>query len=188
MKAKFCTAVVIFVCLLFSCSDNSIIQSVNDHDRTLWPGKDGVVKCNIEFPSQFVLQYNLTLAAGAKGTSFFFKIPLDENDVLKKGRIQVDVYASIEEAQLALMAYLETMTTNFKPPRLSDKQFNAGDIAFGEETSGIYKVAFVRNNVLVIVHAPKEIAEILAKGIDEKIQSAPDWKIGSSKPSFIGIE
>jgi hypothetical protein len=46
-------------------------------------------------------------------------------------------------------------------------------------------LALVRNNVLVIVHAPTEDAKAIATSVDERIRNAPEWWTGSGVPSFI---
>ena len=130
----------------------------------------------------------MSLATGSKGNYFFYKVPLDENDTIKNGRLQAQVFSSIEEAQLALVDYLNILTTPVKPPRLTNEDFKAGDVAFGEVNNGILWMIFVRNNVLVIVHAPTKIAKAIAQEIDKAIQNSPEWQEGMPEPSFIWIE
>lgn len=127
----------------------------------------------------------MVLAEGSKDTSFFYKISLGEKDQIKNGRLQVKVFSNAEAAQLALVEYLECLTTQNKPPRLTNEDYVAGDLAFGREYNGILNMAFTRNNILVIVHAPKEKAKVISKEIDTKIQDAPEWNKGTSKLLFI---
>lgn len=125
---------------------------------------------------------------GSRGDSFIYRLPLDENDADKKGKIEVNVFSDVEKAQIALVDYLDGMVSPNKPPRLTSEDFNVGDVAFGKVYHGILKIEFVRNNVLVIVHAPEEMAKTIVKEMDEKIQLAPQWQTGASIPSFILIE
>jgi hypothetical protein len=37
-------------------------------------------------------------------------------------------------------------------------------------------IAFIKNNVLIIVHAPQKTAKVFALEIDKTIQNAPEWK------------
>lgn len=174
---------------LFSCKNDSIEQpEIIDYGYASWPGKSGVTKTNIEFPGNFVSGYNLSLYDGSRGDSFIYRLPLDENDADKKGKIEVNVFSDVEKAQIALVDYLDGMVSPNKPPRLTSEDFNVGDVAFGKVYHGILKIEFVRNNVLVIVHAPEEMAKTIVKEMDEKIQLAPQWQTGASIPSFILIE
>jgi len=137
---------------------------------------------------QFISKHDLTLAQGSTGKYFFYKVPFDESDTIKKGRLQAQVFSNIAEAQLALVDYLDKLTTPNKPPRLTDDDLKIGDVAFGREYNGILRIAFARNNVFVVVHAPTIKAMEIALEIDQKIQNAPEWKEDSPEPSFILIE
>lgn len=150
-----------------------------------WPGKDGDVKTNIDFPDELIAEYDMSLASVVKGTYFFYKVPLYINDIIKNGRLQAQVFSNIDMAQMALVNYLNTLTTPFKPPRLTYQNFKSGDVAFGEKKDGILWMAFTRNNVIVIVHAQSEKAGDIANKIDSAIQNAPEWQEGMPEPSFI---
>jgi hypothetical protein len=176
--------IVIVICCFFNIT---FAQNMN-YGYDNWPGKSGVIKSNIELPTQLISKFNLTLAQGSKETSFFYKISLDENDQIKKGRLQAEIFSSIEEAQSALVEYLDCLTTPYKPPRLTNEGFKIGDIAFGEVNNGILRMAFTRNNVLLVVHAPINKAKEIAQGFDKNIQVAPEWKKDTSKPSFVLTE
>jgi hypothetical protein len=149
-----------------------------------WSGKSGAIKSKIELPFQLISTQNLSLAEGSSGTSLFYKIPFDENDQLKKGRLQAEVFSTIEEAQLDLVEYLDCLTTPFKPSRLTEKEFNIGDVAFGKEKDGILLMAFTRNNVLLVIHAPISIAKEMGEAFDRSIQNAPEWEKNTSNPFF----
>jgi hypothetical protein len=68
---------------------------------------------------------------------------------------------------------------------LTDEEFNTGDVAFGSENKGTLRIAFTRNNILVIVYAPTNKAFEIARGIDQNIVMAPEWIRGATQPSFI---
>ena len=176
---------IIQVIIVMSCCLTDVFAQNKRYDYENWPGKDGVVKTNIEFPDELISEYDMSLASGVKGNYFFYKVPLYENDTIKNGRLQAQVFSIIDTAQLALVNYLNTLTTPFKPPRLMNEDFKAGDVAFGENKDGILWMAFTRNNVLIIVHAPLKIAKAIALEIDKAIQNAPEWKKNTLKPSFI---
>ena len=150
-----------------------------------WPGKSGVIKNEIELPSQIISTHNLLLAEGSSRNSFFYKIPLDENDQIKKGRFQAEVFNTIEKAQLALVEYLDCLATPFKPTRLIDKDFKLGDVVYEKENDGILLIALSRNNVMIIVHATLNLAMEIIKEFDKNILNAPLWKRDSSKPYFL---
>ena len=176
---------IIQVIIVMSCCLTDVFAQNKRYDYENWPGKDGVVKTNIEFPDELISEYDMSLASGVKGNYFFYKVPLYENDIIKNGRLQAQVFSSIDTTQLALVNYLNTLTTPFKPPRLTNEDFKAGDVAFGENKDEILWMAFTRNNVLVIVHAQTEKAGNIAHKIDTAIQNAPEWEEGMPEPSFI---
>lgn len=177
---------LMFFTLLISCQKSDVPATLeNNYGYENWPGKTGTIKSDILFPEQLILQHKLELTTGSTGSSFFYKLPLSESDYLKKGRLQVTVFANVEEAQLSLVEYLDLLTTLSKPPRLTDKNLTFGDVAFGEIYNEIFKLALVRNNALVIVHAPTEDAKAIATIVDERIRNAPEWRTGSGVPSFI---
>lgn len=178
----------IILIVLINCLWISAYSQISNYDIENWSGKNSVVKDHISLPNNVIKEYNMTLTKGSRESSFFYKISLDENDRLKKGRLQVKVFSNIKDAQLALVEYLDCLSTPFKPPRLTDEDLIAGDVAFGDENNGIIRMAFVRNNVVVVIHAPITKAKKIAQEIDEKIQNAHEWKVDSLKPSFILLE
>lgn len=184
MTKKITSICLIFIAVLLSCDKIDTKTTEVNYGYDFWPGKNGTVKSNIEFPEPLIMEYGLVLTPGSTGSSFFYKLPLKTNDNLKKGRLQVTVYATVEESQLGLIEYLGLLTTLSKPPRLTDKDLIAGDVAFGYIYDGIFKLAFVRNNVLAIVEAPTEAANAISVAIDEKIRIAPEWQAGSTSPYF----
>lgn len=174
--------------LLISCKNDSNVvlpDSTKDSEYKNWPGKDGIIKCNIEFPAQLISKCQLSLTVGSNGQSFFYKIPIDENDTIKKGRLQVGVFSNIEAAQLSLVNCITELTTPFKPPFLTNEDYKTGDVAFGEVKNNVLWMAFVRNNVLIVIDAPVSTAKEISSEIDKSIINASDWKEGMTPPSFI---
>lgn len=174
--------------LLISCKNDSTVvlpDSTKDSEYKNWPGKDGIIKCNIEFPAQLITKYQLSLTVGSNGQSFFYKIPIDENDTIKKGKLQVGVFSNIEAAQLGLVSCIAELTTPFKPPFLTNEEYKAGEVAFGEVKNSILWMAFVRNNVLIIIDAPVKTAKEISFEIDKSIINASNWKEGMAPPSFL---
>jgi hypothetical protein len=182
---------LVVLCLMFlflSCQKektDTISEAEENYGYENWLGKNGIVKTNIEFPDELISEYHMSLASGVKGNYFFYKVPLYENDTIKNGRLQVQVFSSIDTAQLALVNYLNTLTTPFKPPRLTNEDFKVGDVAFGENKDGILWMVFTRNNVLIIVNTLINVAKSIALEIDKSIQNASEWKEGMPEPIFI---
>jgi hypothetical protein len=150
-----------------------------------WPGKSGAVKHKIDFPKQLITQFNLELSAGSKKFSFFYMIQLKNEDNIKNGRLEIDVYPSVEKAQLGLVEYMNSLQTPFKPPRISDKDFKSGDVAFGSEKDEILWLAFTKNNVRIIIHAPFKTGNVIADELGKTIQNAPIWTSNDPEPAFI---
>ena len=126
----------------------------------------------------------MKLAKGYNDSTLFYKIPLNENDSLKKGRLHVKIFSNSSVAQLALAAYLDCIVTPKLFPRLTSENFKHGDVAFGSEHNGIMQIAFTKNNVLVILHAPAEKAFLLSGEIDLIIQNAPELR-SNMNPSLL---
>jgi hypothetical protein len=178
---------VIQVAIASGCVFINAFSQKNTFDFENWPGKNSAVKSNIELAPQFVSKYDLSLAKGSNGRVFFYKIALDGNDQKKLGRLQVQVFSSTEEAQKALVAHLNSKTIDI-PPRLTEDEYRVGDVAFGKIYDKIFRLAFTRNNILVIIHAPTKITESIALEMDEKILNAPLSENDTIKPTFILAE
>lgn len=176
---------IIQIAYVTNCFFISMFAQDKNYGYENWPGKRGVVKSNIILNSEFVNNHKMLLAEGSKENSLFYKISLGDNDTLKKGRLQAEVFSSVEEAQLALVEYLECLATINKPPRLTYEDFKAGDVAFGREYDGLLWMAFTRNNILIVIHAPIKKAMSIAQEVDKKIQNAPEWNKETPIPSFI---
>jgi len=173
---------------LSSCkNDNTVapIDTTKNYEYENWAGKDGIVKCNIVFPSQLISEFGLSITVGSDGQSFFYKIPIDENDTIKKGRLQVGVFSNIEAAQLGLVNCISELTTPFKPSFLTNEDYKVGDVAFGEVKNNVLWMAFVRNNVLIIVNASKNTSKRISLEIDKSVINSSEWKEGMAPPSFL---
>jgi len=173
-----------YIAIIIACNCGSAIAQSNSYGHENWPGKNGIVKTHIEVPESLVFKYNLNITRGSNDEFLFFDIIQHENKSINKGRLQLEIFSSPADAQVGLVNYLNNLSTPFKPPRLSSESFNFGDVAFGEENDGIFRVAFIRNNVLVIIFAPTDKAKSIAREIDRQIQLAPEWKSNTTKPSF----
>lgn len=180
MRKKIVFINIVFI-LIFYANGFSQIEKYNFNN---WPGKNTVAKKNIEIDHNFTSNHKLSLAKGFSDSIVFYKVPLSEDDSLKKGRLQLSIYSSSKEAQLALVEYLDCLTLPVKPNQLKNEHFKQGDIAFGKEHDGKMQMAFTRNNVLVVLHAPTDTAMSLAKELDIKIKNAPEWGKNDKKPSI----
>jgi len=175
----------IFIFIILYCS--AIIAQINDNDFGYknWPSKRGVVKHRIEIPVTPFLGYGLQLTPTFNDSIVRFKIPMSENDTVKLGRLLMQIYPTIEKAQLALRDYLYTFQSTIKPPRLESENFSYGDVAFGWEINGTYRVYFCDNNIMLIIEAATDITPELIAKTESVIQSAPNWSPGDVKPAFI---
>ena len=175
---------IIQIIILSSFSFNEILAQKEDYDYENWPGKDGTIKTNIIISDQLVKDYKLLLSRGSNDTIHFYEFSDYENDNIKKGRVDIRICSNVEKAQLALVDYLECFTNPIKPPRLTFEDFNAGDVAFGENIYEAVYMAFTRNNVLVILRTTHEKVKVIALDIDKSIQDAPVFEEDSLYPSF----
>ena len=176
---------IVQLIIILCCTYSITFAQDENYGFETWPGKNGVIKSNIVFPDQLISNYDLTLAKGSNGTQFFYKIPLNKYDSIKEGRLQVQVFTKTNEAQLALVEYLDCLTTIITPPRLTSEVFKAGDVAFGEHNDGVVQMAFTKNNVIVIVHALIEEAIEIVQEIDRQIQLAQEWENDNTQPMFV---
>lgn len=151
-----------------------------------WPGKNGTIRRSIELSAASLSGYRIQLAPGFNDSTMFLKIPLSEDDTLKKGRLEISVYPTIEEAHRALAEHLYAFQSLRKPPRLTAEEFPIGEVAFGEESKGVLFVVFTRANVRIILEAPTSVAQELAGKVDKAVQDAPAWTPGDpTKPTLI---
>jgi hypothetical protein len=99
---------LVFIFIVFSLFfDTNGFSQIEKYNYDNWPGKNTVAKKNIEIDHNFVSNHKLTLAKGFNDSTIFYKIPLSEDDSVKKGRLQISIHSSSTEAQLALVEYLD---------------------------------------------------------------------------------
>jgi hypothetical protein len=170
---------------LFSLFNVNALAQTNNYDFDNWPGKEGKTKTNIKINDQIISSQNLFIANKNWRNSFFYKIPLETDDVIFKGRIQGEAFSNVEKAQLALIDYLKSMTAPTKPLILDEKFPQVGDIAFGIETNGILRIAFARNNILIIIYSSVNNTIKIAQEIDESIIVSPECDNKFEIPAFI---
>lgn len=181
---------LIFLCL-FCCDQqgSSLFYKDDPQDDNFgyenWPGKNGVIRGSVELPVSPFLGYGLRLKPGFDDNTLRLDLPISDDDTVKMGRLEIDIYQTIEKAQLALLDFLYAIQSPFKPPRLTSEAFSPGDAAFGSEKEGVFFVIFTRANVRVILTAPARVATELAQKVDSLIQAAPVWAPGDPKPHFI---
>jgi hypothetical protein len=163
-------------------------------DFASWPGKDGAVKTNIEFPVEPFLGYELTLWSSNKyGVSLELplkkpKLHAPEGGQGIKAEIEIHVFPTVELAQ-NLICSSNTGIYQFKrffyPP--------VGDVALGLQRLGYYTLYFSRANVAVYfryftyddslsIKAFRELPQV----IDTIIKESSVWKTGDTAP-FISI-
>ncbi|MBC8182643.1 hypothetical protein H8E88_16205 [candidate division KSB1 bacterium] len=173
-----------FLCL-YSCDiDKSLLSCDDEFGYDCWP-RNGTIKHNIELPVNHFQSYKLELRPGFNDSTIHFDLPLFDDDSAKNGRFNLDIYQTIEKAQLSLLDFIYAIQSRFKPPRLSKSEFPFGDVSFGEEKEGIFFVFFTRDNVRILIDAPANITKELAQKIDNIILNSPAWQPGNPKPSFI---
>jgi len=190
MKMQKLVFFLTFLCL-FGCGKHELPQFYKEEpqddnfDYDNWPGKNGVIRGSVELPVSSFLGYGLQLKPGFDDNTLRFALPVSEEDTVKIGRLETDIYQTIEKAQLDLLDFLYAMQSPFKPPRLTSEEFSPGDVAFGSERDGVFFVLFTQANVRVIITAPANVAIELAQKVDSLIQAAPVWASGDPKPHFI---
>lgn len=154
------------------------------YDYANWSGRNGSSKNNIEIPVQLLKKHNASLAKGSNEYSFFYKVSLGDNDTIRNGKFQAAVFLNSEAAQLALVNYLNELTTPKMPARLNIEDYNIGDIAFGDIISGVLYLVYTRNNVLVFVQAETNKAKEIALEFDNLIKISSDWTKDNLMPCF----
>ncbi|MFH0756659.1 MAG: hypothetical protein V2B15_05160 [Bacteroidota bacterium] len=169
-KSKNRTGIILILSL--SISFVSLAQE-SYYGQDNWPGKTGEVKAKLEIPKLFITKYDLTLANGHTDYSAFFRLPIESDEDVKKGRLQISIYPSVEESQSALVEYLDCLTTINKPTRLQDSEIQSVDVAFGNINEGIWFIAFTKNNIFIILKASSETIKTLMQDIESVIRNAP---------------
>src|SRR5574342_704526 len=65
-----------------------------------WPGKNGVIKGSIELPVDLFSGYELQLKPGFNDSTLRFNLPISDDSV-KIGKLEIKIYKTIKEEQLA---------------------------------------------------------------------------------------
>lgn len=148
-----------------------------------WP-KNGVIRSKIELPVNSFIGYGLQLTPGFTDSSVFLNLPLSEDAIVKKGRLQMNIYRTINDAQWALVEFLYAIQSVKKPDR---KQTNnlPGDVTFLDEKDDVLSLLFTRDNVMVVLVASISTAMELAQKVDSLVLAAPIWTPEDSKPVFV---
>lgn len=180
MKKKIFYVVIICFCFFI----NTMAQITDNYNYENWNGKGGDIKTKIEIPSQFITN-GMYLRESSTETFVRFRIALNEQDTLKRGYLHLKIFPNVEEAQLALVEYLNVFSNYSKPPRLTTEEFKVGDVAFGSKFDDILSISYVRNNVLVIVNAKYSKAKEILHTTDNAIQKATIWQKDMPKPLFV---
>jgi hypothetical protein len=101
------------------------------------------------------------------------------------GIIKIEVFSTIEEAQINLLDTPSGFSGEKKPDRLMDPP--VGDVALGLEAYGYRWLFFSRANIFVSMmniadsDTTRVLEELPAK-IDAAILNAPAWKTGDPQP------
>jgi len=176
---------IAFLCL-YNCNNNdkSPLTCQDELDHKCW-SKSGSTRRSIELPVSTFSGYELKLKPGFNDSTLHFDLPLSEDDTVKIGRFDIDIYSNIEKAKLDLLDFLYSIQSNVELPRLSKNAFLFGDVAFGKDRECIFFVFFTQDNVRIIIDAQTNIAKELAQKIVNIILNSPVGKTGNPKSSFI---
>lgn len=175
--------VLITTIMLYCICDNTLGQK-KYYGYENWSGRNTIAKSNIVISEGFVLKYNMTLSKGSTNKSFKYKISLDNSDSTKLGSVEAYIFPSATEAQLGLVYYLDNLATPNLPPCLDNGNNKIGDVAFGAEYNGNFRIAFTRNNVLILTNTSSKKALEIAKELDNIILDANEWDKETEHPSF----
>lgn len=165
-----------------------------------WPGGDTPVRGSVELATAPLSGYGLALRSPFREDQprgfVRFALPLSEEDDGKHGKLDIQVFPTVADAQLRLAENLMLSNSAVPAPRLTLVEFPAADVAFG----GIYRprpredglvlgdlwsVTYTRGNVFITFKAPVSVGLELATKLDADIQRAPIWKAGDPKPSLV---
>ncbi|MBC8182654.1 hypothetical protein H8E88_16260 [candidate division KSB1 bacterium] len=105
MQKVFATLIIALLCLYNCDKDKSPLTCQDELDLKCWP-KNGTIRRSIELPVNTFLEYELELQPGFNDSTIHFDLPLSEDDTVKIGRFDIDIYSNIENAQLALLNFL----------------------------------------------------------------------------------
>ncbi|MBC8182644.1 hypothetical protein H8E88_16210 [candidate division KSB1 bacterium] len=105
MKRLLNITVIALLCLYCCEKDEFPLSCNDDFGYNCWP-KNGTIRRSIELPVNTFLEYELELQPGFNDSTIHFDLPLSEDDTVKIGRFDIDIYSNIENAQLALLNFL----------------------------------------------------------------------------------
>jgi len=168
-----------------SCTGFFEQKNIDNFDYENWPGKDGLTKNKIELPVIPFQGFEIELIPSYNDSVLFFDLPLSEKDTFKIGRLNMQIYTTIEKAQLALLDYLFTFQSTNKPDRLKENVFPYCDIAFGWENEETFSAYYCNKNIMIIIEASNENTKKIAEVIDDIIKTAPNWSSDDNRPTFI---
>lgn len=171
--------------ILLVCSFYNILRGQNvNYGYENWPGKYGSSKSGVKVPEKILENLNAVLTIGSNESSFFYKIPIDENDSIRVGRFQSCIFSTPQAAQFGLVQYLNELTTANKPRQLDKANFSFGDVAFGNSIDGVLHLVYTRNNIFVVIICDQNVAVEIGEIFDKLIKDAPDRDENQSKPTF----
>jgi hypothetical protein len=168
-------------------------SSMAAEDYTTWPGKDGVIKTDIDLPVTPFLGYGLSISNPRSIEdalyNIWFNLPEKKSSQTPsdapgaKGSVRLFVYHTIDDAQFHLRDTI--YTSQLDPKRIPNPQF--GDVAFSLDNMGYTTLYWTRMNVLVSIELIADIdsSKVFGKlgtAIDEIIRNAPTWKTGDPRP------
>ena len=143
-----------------------------------WPGKDSPIRENIQICTASFSYYGLLIPEIQGRTDVKFTMPGREC-------LRMQTHPTVAEAHKHL-AWSLTAYQRGLPPRLTEEDFPAADVAFafdfGERPE--LRVHYVRANVYVEIRASASAVLALADKIDADIQGASLWSPGDPEPTL----
>jgi hypothetical protein len=185
--------------MMFMNSHPAVAQ--NEFDYNNWPGREGAIKTDIEFPVAPFLGYGVTISRiytyTYNSSILHLILPRKKspdspvNSLGIRGEINFHVYPTIIEAQYAMKCISSDYAGYLHPKRLIEPP--VGDVAIIVEKQGYHDFYFTRANALVYlqnisVTDTLQLFENLTKEIDEVIKNAPVWETGDPQPHIIITE
>jgi hypothetical protein len=184
----------IFLAVIFMNSHPAVAQ--NEFDYNNWPGRDGIVKTNIDLPVAPFLGYEFILNRiyPMDSSSIWLRLPLKKspdspaNLPGEQGQLKFSVCPTIIEAQYAMFCVVSDYMGHTQPKRLTEPP--VGDVAIIVETKGYYNLFFTRTNVFVCmqfisVSDTTRLFRNLAKEIDKVILNSLAWNTRDPAPHLI---
>ncbi|MDP2982934.1 MAG: hypothetical protein Q8O92_06375 [Candidatus Latescibacter sp.] len=161
--------------------------AADDFDFENWPGKNGLIRANIEFPVGPFLGYGITIHSDL--IPWYLWLNLQENSTMFYGEIKIDIYPTIEEAQRQMLWHFYYLQVPYRLKRLLNSPI--GDVVFGLDNKTTRSLFFTRANVMVQIESlitNTKAYDELPEKIDAIIQNSPIWKQGDPRPQLIVSE